>query len=98
MGNGVGSCGSGGATADGAVRRRLGGTAHILMSATMLLHVVLARESLVAFWAEGILLASVLLGVTCRVSRGSEKVGAVEGLCQWAGVLVLLGHRLACAS
>jgi len=60
----------------------------------MLLHVVLAGEGLVALGAEGVLLASVLLGMAGGVSRGGEEVAAVVDLGQRAGVLVLLGRGL----
>lgn len=38
------------------------------MGAAMLFHVVLARKGLVALGAEGVLLTSVFLGMTCGVS------------------------------
>lgn len=79
------------------VGRRLRRATHVLMGAAMLFHVVLAGEGLVALGAEGVLLASVFLGMTCGVPGRGEKVAAVKGLGQRAGILVLLGGGLGCA-
>jgi len=71
--------------------------AAMLMCATVLFHVVLARESLVAFRAERVLFPSMLLRVTCGVARSGEEVGAADLLGHWTWILVLLVWRLAAA-
>lgn len=60
------------------------------MSATVLFHVILARESLVALGADGILLASVFLRVASGVARGGEELIAVILFGDGTRVLVLL--------
>lgn len=69
---------------------RLGRAATVLVRTSVLLHVVLARKCLVAFWTEGIFLAGVLLRVSRSVARGCEKVGATNLLRHRTWVLVLL--------
>lgn len=61
------------------------------MCSTMLLHIVLASEGLVALWAEGVLLTSVLFRVARCMTRGGEVVVAVELLSHGAWVAVFLG-------
>lgn len=67
------------------------GVAAVLVGAPVLFHIVLARKSLFAVRADGVLLARVLLRVSCSVARGGEIVVAGELLGQRARVLVLLG-------
>lgn len=74
-----------------AVVGALAGVATALVCPAVLLHVVLASEGLVAFGAEGVLLARVLLCVASSVARGGEVVAAVVLLCHGARVAVLLG-------
>jgi len=54
------------------------GIATVLVGATMLLHVILAGEGLVALGTEGVLLARVLLGVSRRMAGSGEEIVAVE--------------------
>lgn len=72
----------------------LGGIASLAaagrVGAAVLLHVVLARESLLAVGADCIFLAGVLLGVSCSVAGGGEVVLATELRCEGARVLILL--------
>ena len=71
----------------GRVLRR---TAHVLVCTTVLLHVVFARESLVAFRAERVFLASVLFRVTSGVTGRGKVIGALIFFSHWARVLILL--------
>lgn len=64
------------------------------MCATMLLHVVFACEGLVAFWAEGILLTSVLLCVASSVSGCGEVIAAVVLLGERTRIAVFLGTSI----
>ena len=66
----------------------------MLVRAPVLLHVVLAREGLVALRAEGVLLAGVLLGVARGVAGGGEEVGAADLIKKRTWILVLLALRL----
>jgi hypothetical protein len=67
-----------------------GRVATILVSTSMLFHVILASEGFIALRAEGILLARVLFRVTRSMSRGGEVVTAVVLLGQWARVRIFL--------
>lgn len=64
-------------------------TTTILMRPSVLLHVVLARERLVALRTKRVFLASVLFRVAGRVSGSGEEVGAADLLGHGARILVL---------
>lgn len=67
----------------------------MLMGAPVLFHVVLARESLVAFGTERVFLPGMLFRVTRGVARCGEEVRAADLFGHWTWVLVLLGGCLA---
>jgi len=56
----------------------------------MLLHVVFAREGLVALWAKGILFAGVLLSMACSVAGCRKIILAVVllGKRTWIGIFL----------
>jgi hypothetical protein len=67
-----------------------GGTATVLVSAPVLLHVILAGEGFVALRAEGVLFARVLFRMTGGVTGSGEVVTAAVLLGQRARVGIFL--------
>jgi len=70
-------------------------SAHVLMRATVLFHIILASEGLIALWTVCVLLARVLFRMTRRMTGSSEVVCAIVLLGHWARILVFLGCMLA---